>query len=31
VAAAWWFSPIWTGEVIPYDAWRMRMWFATWI
>lgn len=31
VAAAWWFYPIWTGEVIPYDAWRMRMWFSTWI
>ena len=31
VIAAWWFYPIWTGEVIPYDAWRMRMWFETWI
>ena len=31
VAAAWWFYPIWTGEVIPYDAWRMRMWFSSWI
>ena len=26
-----WFEPIWTGEVIPYDAWRARMWFSSWI
>ena len=31
VIAAWWFYPIWTGEAIPYDSWRMRMWFSTWI
>lgn len=31
VAAAWWFYPIWTGVEIPYDAWRQRMWFSTWI
>ncbi len=31
VAAAWWFYPIWTAEVIPYDAWRLRMWLPTWI
>ncbi len=31
VIAAWWFYPIWTGEVIPYQAWRMRMWFSTWV
>jgi dolichyl-phosphate-mannose-protein mannosyltransferase len=31
IAAAWWFYPIWTGEVIPYDAWRLRMWFPSWI
>lgn len=29
--AAWWFYPIWTGEVIPYDAWRLRMWMPTWV
>jgi dolichyl-phosphate-mannose--protein O-mannosyl transferase len=31
IAAAWWFYPIWTGEVIPYDQWRLRMWMPTWI
>ena len=31
VAAAWWFYPIWTAELIPYDAWRLRMWLPTWI
>ncbi len=31
VVAGWWFYPVWTGEVIPYDAWRMRMWFSTWV
>ena len=31
VIAAWWFYPVWTAEVIPYDAWRMRMWFSTWV
>jgi dolichyl-phosphate-mannose-protein mannosyltransferase len=30
IAAAWWFYPIWTGEVIPYDSWRLRMWMPTW-
>ena len=31
VLAAWWFYPIWTAEVIPYDAWRLRMWLPTWV
>ena len=31
VLAAWSFYPIWTAEVIPYEAWRMRMWLPTWI
>ncbi len=31
VIAGWWFYPVWTAEVIPYDAWRMRMWFSTWV
>jgi dolichyl-phosphate-mannose-protein mannosyltransferase len=30
VATSWWFYPIWTGQVIPYDAWRLRMWMPTW-
>ena len=31
VAASWWFYPVWTAESIPYDAWRLRMWFSTWV
>jgi len=31
VAAAWWFYPIWTGEVIPYTQWTWRMWMPTWV
>ena len=31
VAAAWFFYPIWSGEVMPYDAWHLRMWFDTWV
>lgn len=25
------FWPVYTGEVIPYDSWRLRMWNPTWI
>lgn len=31
VVAASYFWPVWTGELITYDAWRARMWFASWI
>jgi dolichyl-phosphate-mannose-protein mannosyltransferase len=31
IAATWFFLPIWTGELITYEQWRMRMWFPTWI
>ncbi len=31
VVAAWWFYPIWTAESIPYEAWRLRMWFSSWV
>jgi len=31
VAAAWFFYPIWTGETIPYESWRLRMWLPTWV
>jgi len=31
VLAAAWFYPVWTADVVPYDAWRMRMWFSSWI
>lgn len=25
------FWPIWTAQTIPYDSWRLRMWFDAWI
>ncbi|QCU79472.1 phospholipid carrier-dependent glycosyltransferase [Citricoccus sp. SGAir0253] len=25
------FLPVWTGETIPYDHWRQRMWMSSWI
>ncbi|TLM84785.1 phospholipid carrier-dependent glycosyltransferase [Pseudarthrobacter sp. NamE2] len=25
------FYPIWAAEIIPYDAWRIRMWMPSWI
>ena len=31
VIGFWYFFPIWTYELIPYDAWRDRMWFNRWI
>ena len=31
VLVGWWMYPVWTGESIPYEAWRMRMWFSTWV
>lgn len=31
VAAAWFFYPIWSGEIMQYDAWHLRMWFDTWV
>jgi dolichyl-phosphate-mannose--protein O-mannosyl transferase len=31
VAAGWWFYPVWTAETIPYEAWRLRMWFSAWV
>jgi len=31
VVASWWFYPIWTGQIIPYDQWQMRMWLPTWV
>lgn len=29
--AAWWFMPIWTAQELTPDAWRLRMWFSSWI
>ena len=23
--------PVWTAQVIPYDHWRWRMWFPSWV
>lgn len=31
ILAAWWFYPIWTGQVIPYEDWHLRMWLPTWV
>jgi dolichyl-phosphate-mannose--protein O-mannosyl transferase len=31
VIAFWFFYPVWTYEILPYDAWRNRMWFDRWI
>ncbi len=28
---SWFFYPVWTGDVIPYTAWQIRMWFPTWV
>lgn len=25
------FYPVWTGEIIPYQDWRVRMWMPSWI
>jgi dolichyl-phosphate-mannose--protein O-mannosyl transferase len=31
VAVSVFFYPVWTGQVIPYDQWRLRMWLPKWI
>jgi dolichyl-phosphate-mannose--protein O-mannosyl transferase len=31
VICFWYFHPIWTDALIPYDAWLDRMWFRRWI
>lgn len=31
VLVAWWMYPIWTGQVIPYEQWTLRMWMPTWV
>jgi dolichyl-phosphate-mannose-protein mannosyltransferase len=31
VVAFWYFHPIYTDQLIPYDAWRHRMWLSRWI
>ena len=31
IAATWFFLPIWTGQVMPWQDWHMRMWWPTWV
>ena len=31
VGVSLFFLPVWIGDVIPYDQWRWRMWFNSWI
>ncbi|MBE1515812.1 dolichyl-phosphate-mannose--protein mannosyltransferase [Nesterenkonia halotolerans] len=31
VAASVFFLPLWTGEMIPYEQWRMRIWIESWL
>ena len=31
IAAAWWFYPVWTGELLPYNEWQQRMWLPSWV
>ncbi len=31
VAAAWFFYPIWTGQLLTYEHWDWRMWMPTWV
>lgn len=31
VAAAWFFLPIWTGDVITFRGWDWRMWMPSWV
>jgi dolichyl-phosphate-mannose--protein O-mannosyl transferase len=30
VVQAWFFWPIWTGEPIPLESWRARIWLPGW-
>ena len=31
IVTFWYFHPIYTDDLISYDAWRDRMWFNRWI
>jgi dolichyl-phosphate-mannose--protein O-mannosyl transferase len=31
VMAFWFFHPVWTYELLPYDTWHNRMWFSRWV
>ena len=31
VAVSVFFLPLWTGELLPTDEWRLRMWLPSWI
>jgi len=30
VAQAWYFWPIWVGEPLPLEQWRLRIWLPGW-
>lgn len=31
VIAAWFFYPVWTGQMLTYNQWHLRMWLPTWV
>lgn len=31
LACAWYFLPLWTGQVLDYEFWRDHMWLSSWI
>jgi len=31
ILAAWWMYPLWSGAVLPYDQWQLRIWMPTWV
>lgn len=31
VITAWWMYPLWSGGVLPYDQWQLRIWMPTWV
>ena len=31
VAVTWYLLPIWTGQVLEWHDWHMRMWLPTWV
>lgn len=31
VIVSWWMYPVWTGELLPYSQWQLRMWMPTWV
>jgi len=31
LTVSWFFYPIWVGEPMPYEQWRLRMWLPSWV